>query len=89
MLFDKRDPKLLQQKPCKGAETNSVAKFGKETAAGGAQKPKWVLCYRRRLAQGMLRMLRLCSGSDQVRSPSAQVKAAATHVLRLKQNGQG
>jgi len=40
--------------------------------------------------------LRLCSGSDQVRSPSAQVcspsaqvKAAAAHVRRLKRNGRG
>jgi hypothetical protein len=30
--------------------------------------------------------LRLFSGSDQVRSPSAQVKAAAAHVRRLKRN---
>jgi hypothetical protein len=39
-----------------------------------------------RLTQGVLRMLRLCSGSAQFCSPSAQVKAAAAHVWRLKRN---
>ncbi|KAF8856312.1 hypothetical protein BDZ45DRAFT_675645 [Acephala macrosclerotiorum] len=41
-------------------------------------------------------LLRLCSGSDQVRSPSAQVcspstqiKAAAAHVRRVKRNQRG
>jgi hypothetical protein len=34
-------------------------------------------------------LLRPCSGSDQVRSPSAQVKAVAAHVRRLKQNRRG
>jgi hypothetical protein len=39
-LFNKRDPKLVQQKPCKGAETDSRAKFGKETIAGAYRRPK-------------------------------------------------
>jgi len=34
-------------------------------------------------------LLRLCLGSDQVRSPLAQVKAAAAHVWRLKGKRQG
>jgi hypothetical protein len=34
-------------------------------------------------------VLRLCSGSNQVRSPSAQVKAATTHVQRLKRKQRG
>jgi hypothetical protein len=36
--------------------------------------------------QGVLRAYSGCSGSDQVCSPSAQVKATATHVQRLKRN---
>jgi hypothetical protein len=40
LLFDKRDPKLLEQEPCKGAETDSRAKFGKETIAEVYRRPK-------------------------------------------------
>jgi len=40
VLFNKRDPKLVQQKPCKGAETDSRGKFGKETIAGAYMRPK-------------------------------------------------
>jgi hypothetical protein len=53
---------LLWQKPCEGAQTDSRAKFGKETIAGAHRRPKWVQYYG---AQGVLRvlmMLRLCSG---------------------------
>lgn len=45
MLFDKRDPKLLQQEPYKGAETDSRAKSGKETVTGTYRSPKWDLNY--------------------------------------------
>jgi len=80
LLFDKRDPKLLQQETCKGAETDPRAKFSKETVAGAYWGPKWFYIMARRadsgLTQGVLRLLRRCSGSDQERSPLAQVKAA-------------
>jgi hypothetical protein len=36
---------LLPQEPCKGAETDSRAKFGKETVAGAHRRPKWVPYY--------------------------------------------
>jgi hypothetical protein len=36
---------LLRQKPCKGAKTDSRAKFGKETVAGAYRRPKWVPHY--------------------------------------------
>jgi hypothetical protein len=42
LLFNKRDPKLLQQKSRKGAEADSRAKFGKETIAGEYRSPKWI-----------------------------------------------
>jgi hypothetical protein len=42
LLFDKRDPKLLQQEPYKGAETDSRTKFEKETIAEVYRRPKWV-----------------------------------------------
>jgi hypothetical protein len=45
VLFNKRDPKLVQPKPCKGAETDSRGKFGKESIAGAYMRPKWVLYY--------------------------------------------
>jgi hypothetical protein len=62
VLFDKRDPKLLQQEPYKGAETDSRAKFGKETITGAYKSPKWVLNYaqadsgRAQDAQALLRL---------------------------------
>ena len=88
---------LLQQEPCKGAETDSRAKFGKETIAGAHRRPKWVPHYGAQAdsgrAQDAQALLRLCSGSAQacspsaqVCSPSAQVKAAVAHVRRLKRN---
>jgi hypothetical protein len=40
----------------------------------------------RRLTQGVLRACSGCSGSAPAYSPSAQVKAVAVHVRRLKQN---
>jgi hypothetical protein len=40
-----RDPKLLDQKPYKVAETDSQAKFDKETIAQAYRRPKWVLYY--------------------------------------------
>jgi hypothetical protein len=42
MLFDKRDPKSA---PAKGAETDSRAKFGKETITGAHRKAKRVHIY--------------------------------------------
>jgi hypothetical protein len=45
MQKSKRDPKLPQQELCKGAETDSQAKFGKETIAGVYRRPKWVPHY--------------------------------------------
>ena len=39
MFFNKRDPKLLQQEPYKGAEKDSRVKFSKETVTG-AQEAK-------------------------------------------------
>ena len=45
VLFDTRDPKLLKQEPYKVAETDSRAKFGKETITGAFRRPKWVLYY--------------------------------------------
>jgi hypothetical protein len=45
LLVDKRDPKLLQQEACKGAETDSRTKLGKETIAEIYRRPKWVPYY--------------------------------------------
>ena len=64
MLFDKRDPNQLGQEPlyCKGAETDSRAKLGKETLAGttGGQNVFHIMVLRiLRMAQALLR---LCSG---------------------------
>ena len=74
----------------KRAETDSRAKFGKETVAGAHRRPKWGLRYSAQAdlgcAQDAQAMLRLCSGSVQVGSPSAQVKVAVAHVRRLKRN---
>jgi hypothetical protein len=40
LLFDKSDPKLLEQEPYKRAETDSWAKFGKEIIAEVYKRPK-------------------------------------------------
>jgi hypothetical protein len=72
-------------------ETDSQAKFGKETVAGVYRSPKWVLHYSTqanfRSVLRMLRIVGLCSGSaqvfsgsDQVRSPSAQVWSPSAQV---------
>ena len=46
LLFDRRDTKLLKQEPCKGAETDSQAKFGRENIAEAPHwRPKWVPHY--------------------------------------------
>jgi hypothetical protein len=42
VLFDKRDPKSA---PAQRAETDSRAKFGKDTIAGAYRNPKWVSYY--------------------------------------------
>jgi hypothetical protein len=55
VILDKRDPKLLQQEPCKGAETDSRAKFGKETVAETHRRPKWVPHYGAQAAQALIR----------------------------------
>ena len=55
---------LLPQEPCKGAETDSRAKFGKETVAG-AHRSQNGLYVSAQADSGVLRMLRLCSGSAQ------------------------
>jgi hypothetical protein len=65
-LFDKSDPKLLRQEPCKGAETDSRAKFGKEIIAEVDRRPKWVPHYGAQADSGSAQaLLRLCSGSAQ------------------------
>jgi hypothetical protein len=92
VLIHKGDPKSAPARtlPCKGAETNSRAKFGMETVAGAHRRPKWVPHYRAqadsKCAEDAQARLRLGSGSAQACSPSAQVKAAVTHVRRLKRN---
>jgi hypothetical protein len=61
-----------------------------QPVAGAHRRPKWVPHYGAQTDSGRTRdvqaLLRLCSGSDQVRSPSAQVKAAAAHAQRLQRN---
>jgi hypothetical protein len=69
-----------------GAKLDSRAKFGKETVAGATGSQNGFHIMVRRLTQGVVRMLRLCSGSAPACSPSAQVKAAVAHVRRLKRN---
>ena len=59
LLFDKRDPKLLQQELSKRVKIDSRAKSGKETIAGVHRRPKWVPHYRDRDAQALLQ---LCPG---------------------------
>jgi len=80
---------LFRKKPCEGAKTDSRANFNKETIAGARRRPKGVQYDGAQAdsgrAQGMfgiLRVLRLYSGI----LSSAQVKAAAAHVRRLKRN---
>jgi hypothetical protein len=63
--FDKMDPNLLQQEPCKGAETDSQAKFGKKSVVGAYRKLTGFYIMVQKLTQGVLRMLSLCSGSQQ------------------------
>jgi len=67
VLFDKWDPKQLLQEPCKGAETCSRTKFGKQTVAGAHRRPKWIPHYGAQadsgLAQDTQALLRLCSGT--------------------------
>jgi hypothetical protein len=41
----KGDSKLFLQKPCKGVDTDSQAKFGRKTAVGAYKRPKWVPHY--------------------------------------------
>jgi hypothetical protein len=45
VLCDKRNPKSAPAGTCKGAETDSRAKFGTETVAGAYKGPKCVLNY--------------------------------------------
>jgi len=47
---------MLQQEPCEGAETDSSAKFGKETTAGAHWRPKWVPYHGAGSAQALLRL---------------------------------
>jgi hypothetical protein len=58
VLFDKRDLELLQQE----AETDSRAKFGKETVARAHRRPKWVLFNSVQTDSGRAQGTRLCSG---------------------------
>jgi hypothetical protein len=84
----------LRKQPCKGAETDPRAKFGKETVTGPHRRPKWVTHFTvRRPNQGVLRMLRLCSGCSgssqaliRYAHPHLRLKAAVAHVRRLKRN---
>ena len=88
MLSDKTD---LKSAPAKGAETDSRAKFGKETVAGAHRMPKWAPhngaqadSGRAQDDQALLRLCsgfaQVCSGSDQVRSPLAQVCSPSAQV---------
>jgi len=77
----------ISQEPCKEAETDSRAKFSKESVPGYTGRPKWVPYYSAQANSGVLRMLRLCSGPAPACSLSAQVKAAVAHV-RLKRTSE-
>jgi hypothetical protein len=84
-LFDMRDPKSAPAGTCKGAETDSQAKFGKKIVAEHEEAKMGH--YGAQADSGLLRMLRLCSGMLKLSSgcsPSAQVNAAVAHVRRLK-----
>ena len=70
---------LLWQNPYERAETGSQAKFSRETIAKAHRWPNGFHIIVRRLTQGVLMMLRPCSGS-------AKVEAAVAHVHRLKWN---
>jgi len=75
---------------------SSCAKFfwegsrnGSQGKARGTQEARLFIIIVRRMAQGVLRAYSGYSGSDQIRPPSAQVKAAAAHVQRLKRIQRG
>jgi hypothetical protein len=68
---------LLRQEPCKGAETDSRAKFCKETVAGAHRRPKWVPHYG---PQACSDLLRLCSGSAQALLRLAQAFSGSTQA---------
>jgi hypothetical protein len=78
------NPKSAPAGNCRGTETDSRAKFGKETVAGSHRRPKWVPHYGAqadsRRAQHAQAPLRLCSGSAQACSPSAQVYSPSAQV---------
>ena len=52
-------PKSAPLRICKGAETDSRAKFGKEAVARSRRRPKWVLHYGAQDAQDAQALLRL------------------------------
>jgi hypothetical protein len=92
VLFNREVQNQLWQKPCEEAETDSPANFGKETVAGARRRSKWAPHYSAQAnlgrAQDAQALPRLCPGSAQACSPSAQVKAAAAQVRRLKRNSE-
>jgi hypothetical protein len=65
-LQDFENVEAQRQKSCEEAETDSRAKFGKETVAGAHRRPKWVPHYVAQAdsgrAQDAQALLRLCSG---------------------------
>ena len=77
LLLHELDPKSAPSRTCKGAETDSWAKFGKETVAG-ARSGGSQACSGSDQAQ--------YSPSVQTCLPSAQVKSPATDVRGLKWN---
>jgi hypothetical protein len=69
------------QKSYEGAETDSRARFGKETVAGAHRRPKWAPHYgaqadsgRANDAQDAQAVLRLCSGMLRHAHPQLRLK---------------
>jgi len=65
VFINTSDSNQLWQKPCKKADTDSRANFGKEIIAGdtGGQNEFYIII--RKLMKDVLRILRLCLGSAQ------------------------
>jgi len=91
VLFDKRDPKSALAGTLVRAETDSWAKFGKESIAGAHRRPKWVPHYSAQADSGRAQdaqataqdgsgWLRLCSGSGQACSGSAQASSGSAQA---------
>jgi len=90
LLQDEGSKICSGREPCKGAETDSRAKFGKETVAGAQRRPKWVPYYGSQAdserAQDAQALLRFCLGSAQAPLRHDHPRLRYTHPqLRLKQ----